>query len=138
MIRVQASSSDLNDLAQRVNQIMDQFMQKSFFRFKPCDRWQPSVNLYETDTSFIVCVDLAGVDAKEVDVQVRDKSLHIMGQRPTPMPSHVHSPRIHVMEIDHGSFYRSVSIPENVDVNRIEAKYNQGLLWIELPKTNEE
>ncbi len=137
MIRLEAGSSDLNDLALRVNQIMDHFMQKSFFRFRPCDRWQPSINLYETDKVFMVCIDLAGVDPKRVEIRAKDKVLHIMGERPTPTPPHSSSPRIHVMEIDHGPFYRTVAIPENVDVNRIEAKYHQGLLWVELPKVKE-
>ncbi len=138
MIRLQGSSSDLNDLALRVNRIMDNFMQKSFFRFKPCDRWQPSINLYEMDKAFMVCVDLSGIDPKQVDLHVKDGTLHIMGERLTPVPPHASSPRIHVMEIDHGPFYRTVAIPENVDVDRIEAKYNHGLLWIELPKRREE
>jgi len=58
-----------------------------------------------------------------------------MGQRLTPAPTGgAGSSRIHVMEIDHGPFYRAISIPEDVDVTGIEAKYSQGLLWIDLPK----
>jgi HSP20 family protein len=139
MISTQMGSrSDLSDLADRVNKIMDQFMQKSLFRFRPCERWQPAINLYETPESFSVCVDLAGIDPKEVEVRAEQKVLHIVGRRETPVPACVHGPRTHVMEIDHGPFYRSVSIPENVEIQKVEAKYVNGFLWIELPKEKHE
>ena len=136
MIRIQMGSpSDMNELASKVNLIMDQFMQKSFFRFRPSDRWQPAINLYETEACFFLCVDLAGIDSKQVEIQVENNVLHILGQRITPVPPKTSSPRIHVMEIDHGPFYRAVTIPENVTVRKIEARYLDGMLWIELPKT---
>ena len=43
--------------------------------------------------------------------------------------------RIHLMEIDHGSFCREVELPEDVDRDRIVANYRNGMLWVELPKT---
>ncbi|HZN64773.1 MAG TPA: Hsp20/alpha crystallin family protein [Tepidisphaeraceae bacterium] len=42
--------------------------------------------------------------------------------------------RVHLMEIDHGSFCREVELPEDVDRKRIAANYRNGMLWIELPK----
>lgn len=134
MISMQAGSSDLNELCLKVNRIMDHFIQGTFFRFRPCDRWQPSINLYETDAMFSICVDLAGVDPKQVELHTEKNVIHVMGQRTTPIPAGGASPRIHVMEIDHGPFYRAVSVPENVDMAKIDARYCQGLLWIDLPK----
>jgi HSP20 family protein len=139
MISTQMGSrSDLTDLAQKVNQIMDQFMQKSLFRFRPCERWQPAINLYETPEGFTVCIDLAGVDPKEVEIRAERNVLYIIGKRETPATARMQGPRIHVMEIDHGPFYRAVSIPENVEIKKIEAKYTNGFLWVELPKEKNE
>ncbi len=139
MISTQMGSrSDLTDLAQKVNQIMDQFMQKSLFRFRPCERWQPAINLYETPEAFMVCIDLAGVDPKEVEIRAEHNVLYVMGKRETPTTARMHGHKIHVMEIDHGPFYRAVSIPENVEIKEIEAKYSNGFLWIELPKEKSE
>jgi HSP20 family protein len=42
--------------------------------------------------------------------------------------------RVHLMEIDHGSFCREVELPLNVDRDRITANYRNGMLWIEIPK----
>ncbi len=42
--------------------------------------------------------------------------------------------RVHVMEIDHGAFYREVELPDQVDQTKIVAHYRNGMLWVELPK----
>jgi HSP20 family molecular chaperone IbpA len=41
---------------------------------------------------------------------------------------------VHLMEIDHGTFCRTVDIPANVDATKISANYREGLLWVMLPK----
>ncbi|MFA5864744.1 MAG: Hsp20/alpha crystallin family protein [Phycisphaerae bacterium] len=135
MISLQlGGKSDLSDLAFQVNQIMDQFMQKSFFRFRPCGRWQPAINLYETETMFVVCIDMAGIDPKQVEIHAKNNILYIAGERATPVPAEASCAKILVMEIDHGPFYREVSLPEDVDVSKVEARYHLGFLWVELPK----
>jgi HSP20 family molecular chaperone IbpA len=42
--------------------------------------------------------------------------------------------RMHLMEIDHGSFARDVELPADVHHEQINARYRDGILWIELPK----
>ena len=61
------------------------------------------------------------------------------GTTASPVPADPESKsvkmRVHVLEIDHGSFSRNVELPRNVNKDRIEASYSNGLLWIELPKS---
>src|SRR5215204_2221045 len=83
-----------------MGKMMDQF-QKGFFNFCPSETWTPQVNVYENDVSYIVVVDLAGVDKEK---------------------------------IDHGTFCREVELPNDVDQDQIAASYQNGLLWVELPK----
>jgi HSP20 family protein len=99
------------------------------------------VNLYESDTAYLVCVDLAGVEKDKLDVVVADHRLKLRGARAVPVhpdgPSAEGGPRrmrVHLMEIDHGAFVREVDLPLDVDQTRISASYRDGLLWIELPK----
>ena len=103
------------------------------------------MNLYENDVSYIVCVDLAGVDKEKMEVVVADQKLTLRGARLVPTTPDMngqhaaageHHPklRVHVMEIDHGPFCREVELPADVDRDRIEAAHRNGLLWIELPK----
>ena len=114
-------------------------MQKGFFNYCPSETWTPNVNLYESGTSYVVCVDLAGVDKNQIDVVVEDQTLRIRGTREVPTPQDLtdvqkRRVRIHLMEIDHGHFCREVKLPEDVERGKIVANHRNGMLWIELPK----
>lgn len=108
----------------------------------PPDHFVPAVNLYELAESYVVCVDLAGVDRETINLTVIDNRLILRGRRDMPrcpddvckrsIPSK--RMKIHLMEIDHGNFGREVELPEDVDRNNIHAVHREGLLWVELPK----
>lgn len=128
----------------QMNKLMDQ-MQKGFFAFSPGETWQPNVNLYENDVSYVVCVDLSGVVKEEIDLQVHNSVLTLKGSRlvptqPAPREGEAAAQpaapryRVHLMEIDHGPFIREVDLPHDVISDQITATYRNGLLWIELPK----
>jgi HSP20 family protein len=151
-----AADPSFSNIARQANKLMEQ-MQKSYFSYCPSETWTPSVNLYETAESYLVCADLAGVDKEKIDVEVVEQVLKLKGTRTVPTyedaagntvpptgPAGGATPggatgeqrrvRIHLMEIDHGSFCREVELPEDVDRERIAANYRNGMLWIELPK----
>ena len=139
-----ASEPNFASVQRQMQRLMEQ-MQKGFFNFCPSETWTPNVNLYESDTAYIVCVDLAGVDKEKIDVVVEHQKLTLRGARLVPtMPEnngqhaaageHHAKLRVHVMEIDHGPFCREVELPADVDRDGIEAAHRNGLLWIELPK----
>jgi HSP20 family protein len=117
-------------------------MHKGYYGFYPTDTWTPSVNLYETAVAYLVCVDLAGVDKEKIDVVVQENRLRLRGTRVVPMKDDAEEAadheskrvRVHLMEIDHGSFSREVELPDNVEAEKISAEYRNGMLWIEIPK----
>lgn len=133
-----ASEPPFSHLARQLGKLDPLNAAKSYFGFPPGDTWTPNVNLYESDTCYMVAVDLAGVEKSQIDVTVHGQRLRLTGKRdvPTKEPSEPCSqrPRIHLMEIDHGTFSREVELPADVDRDRITASFNNGLLWIELPK----
>lgn len=112
---------------------------KGYYTFRPGEAWAPNVNLYENESVYLVCVDLAGVDKQKIDIEMVDQKLAIRGTRHVPMPE---APagcesarvRVHLMEIDHGAFVREVEIPKDVQRDKVNASHRNGLLWIELPK----
>jgi len=130
-------------IARQMNKIMEQ-AQKGYFAFSPNETWTPNVNMYESDDGYHVCVDLAGVDKEKIDLVVHDHRLSLKGARHVPSceeiegdPESAAGPRrvrVHVMEIDHGSFCREVELPHDVQQDQIVAKYDNGVLWIHLPK----
>jgi HSP20 family protein len=145
MPTITLSDANFGSVQRQMQRLMEQ-MQKNFFNFCPSETWTPNVNLYENDTAYVVCVDLAGVDKEKIAVVVADQKLTLRGARLVPtMPQkeeddpssphpHAEKLRVHVMEIDHGPFCREVELPADVAQDQINAIHRNGLLWIELPK----
>lgn len=130
-----APDQPFQNLTRQAGKLMEQF-QKGFYY--PSENWTPNVNLYETATSYLVCVDLAGVEKEKIDLEVADQRLRLRGARavPSPIKAEPHEKvKVHLMEIDHGAFSREVEIPANTDRRRITASYRNGMLWVEIPKT---
>ena len=135
-----AAEPSFGDVARQMSRMVDQ-LQKGFFGFRPNENWTPSVNLYEDEHAYLLCVDLAGVDKDKIDVVVVDNQLRLRGGRPAPIPAghehHHHGQtrlRVHLMEIDHGAFSREVELPNDVDRENVQASYQNGMLWVVLPK----
>ena len=134
-----ANEPSFGHISRQMNKLMDQ-MQKGFFTFSPNETWTPNVNLYENETSYCVCVDLAGVVKEEIDIHVHDQTLIFKGRREVPTwpldadPASHPRCKLHLMEIDHGHFSREVELPRDVESSQINAIYRNGMLWIELPK----
>lgn len=134
-----ATEPPFQNTGQKMAKLLDQF-QKGYYNFYPSETWTPDVNLYEADDVYLVCVDLAGVDKEKIDLEVRDQRLILRGAR--AVPAHMdeepalckHRLRVHLMEIDHGPFARTVELPRNVRRDGIVAHYRNGMLWVELPK----
>lgn len=105
------------------------------FNYCPPDSWDPAINLYEADKEYLLCMDLAGMNEREIDVQVKNRRLSIRGQRRSPFPNPRNSFSVHLMEIDHGEFCRTIELPGSINADTITAKYKNGWLWVRMPKT---
>lgn len=134
-----AGDQPFRGMSREMSKMIDQ-LQRGYYGFSSAETWQPPVNLYENDTAYLVCVDLAGVDKNQIDIEVHQQRLVLRGTRAVPTFDHGgQSPpdrklRVHLMEIDHGAFVREVEIPADVQDQHIAATYRNGMLWIELPK----
>jgi HSP20 family protein len=128
-------SEEFANLVRQMNQMVDREMNRGGGGFSPLDAFRPSVNLYETATAFLICVDLPGMDQNDIDVSLEKNMVAIRGRRQSPMPPDgSRAVAVHLMEIDHGGFCRTVEVPQGVDTDRIAANYHVGMLWITLPK----
>jgi HSP20 family molecular chaperone IbpA len=127
-----------DDWSRKIGDLMDEMLNRSFVQFRDCGAWSPSTNVYETVDAYYVCVELAGVEQDRIDVQCEDgNKLTIRGVRSQPRPSGIKSAlSVHAMEIDEGAFRRDIELPEPVVVDRIEATYVKGFLWVALPRSH--
>jgi HSP20 family protein len=122
------------EIAGQINQMVGQLWRWHFGEFSGRESWQPPVNVYQVDRCLEVCVELAGMQRQQIDVQVEPGRLVIRGIRQAPEPTRRHKKlRILSMEVDHGPFCRVIRLPDQVDLARVQSNYDQGMLWIHLP-----
>ncbi len=93
--------------------------------------WTPAVDVYETDTHYIILAELAGVNREHMEVSLKGERLTLRGERHEP-PSADPKQRLHRMEVDYGSFLRMIDLPEAPDSDAIEAQYENGFLQIRI------
>ena len=99
----------------------------------PQGRWSPRTNISESDTAYRVSIELAGVKPADVSVEMQDGILEISGKREkVELPEGVRALKV---EQRTGEFRRKFEFPTLVDADRIEAAYENGVLSIELPKS---
>lgn len=125
------------DWARNIQDIIDEMYNRTYFEFRRSGCWQPATNVYEASEAYFVCVDLAGLESRQVHIEcVDDRRVIITGHRGKPRPAGHEGPlSVHVMEIDEGPFQREVELPVAVNAKAIEVEYVKGYLWIRLPKT---
>jgi HSP20 family protein len=85
--------------------------------------WTPAADVYETGDSFVVLMELPGIDEDDVEVAVDGDRLLVKGERRSRLPAR--PDRFHRMERSHGSFARP---------DQVSAQFRDGLLRIELAK----
>ena len=95
-------------------------------------RWQPAVDIRETEDALIVAAELPGIDKKDVKVGINDGVLTISGER--RYEKEVDEKNAHRIERAYGTFERSFSLPTNVDASKVDAKMENGVLTLTLHK----
>lgn len=133
--QIMATRNPTDPVANQINQAVQQLVNQTFGKYSRNEAWTPAMNIYQLPGRLEVCVDLAGIDRRQVDIQVHPGTLRIRGSRLAPdPPGHGEGPmRILSMEIDYGPFCRVLEIPKEVDLQRVESRYRDGMLWITLP-----
>ncbi len=99
-------------------------------------RFVPELNVYETAKMFEVTVELPGMNKKDFDISINDNILTISGERRSYRDGE-NGRRYHRVESRFGRFSRSLPLPNVVDVDKINATYENGVLIITLPKLKE-
>jgi HSP20 family protein len=94
-------------------------------------RWRPETDVYETGTAFTVTVELAGVDDDGVEVTLFEDALVVEGERRLACDEDC---VYHTASIRQGPFRVEVPLSARVDRDGVEARYDQGLLRVRLPK----
>jgi HSP20 family protein len=129
----------LRHLQGRVTDIAYELTRVRYSSSHATEAWHPAINAYRCRDRVVICVELAGVDRSQIQVQVEPRRLSVCGRRVPPEPRDGEGPALQVlaMEIDHGAFVREIVLPVAVDPEQVQAEQREGLLWICLPLAEE-
>jgi HSP20 family protein len=95
--------------------------------------WAPVVDIVEDDRAYLVQVELPGLRKEDLQITLEDCVLTIAGER---KQEHEEKTRkFHRVERAYGSFSRSFGLPENVDPEKIEARFRDGVLAVAIAKS---
>jgi HSP20 family protein len=94
--------------------------------------WVPAVDVAETPEQITVKAELPGIDAKEIDISLTGDILTIKGEKKSEREEKKED--YHLVERNYGSFSRSLTLPAAVNAEKIDAKYEKGVLTITCPK----
>lgn len=96
-----------------------------------------SVDLSETDDAFIVTADLPGFERDDIEVRVRDTTLHLRARHDSESEESEDEQYLR-RERSRRSVSRTVRLPGGIDPDAAEATFNNGVLTIRLPKNDHE
>jgi HSP20 family protein len=95
----------------------------------------PAVDIADTATAYEITAELPGIDEKNIGVKFSDGTLTIRGEKREEKEEKKKD--YHLSERHYGSFQRSFAVPAEVDAEKIEATFKNGVLTVTLPKTAE-
>ena len=126
-------------LQEEMNRVFDDFKHGFPFArttwFEPMSEFNAKVDMKDDEKQVTVTAELPGVDMKDIEVKVEDRSLIIKGEKRSEKEEK--DKNYYRMERSYGSFYRLLPLPAAVEKNAVEAVYRDGVLKVTLPKSKE-
>lgn len=116
-----------------VMSMFDNFFNENAAKFERNVFFTPRVDVAEHAKSFEVHMTLPGMKKEEIGIEVEGEVLTISGER--KLKNEGNEAKYHMVESFYGKFSRSFTLPENVDKSAISAELTDGILKIEIPKT---
>jgi HSP20 family protein len=95
--------------------------------------WAPRVDIVETEKEFIIKAEIPDVKKEEVKITVNNGVLSIQGER--KQEKEEKGKKFHRVERNYGGFTRSFTLPDNVDETKVEATFKDGMLKLQIPKS---
>lgn len=96
--------------------------------------WTPAVDILDRGDRIEIMVYLPGVPRDAIEISIEDGGLRISGHRPEP--GGVKPEEYQLCESRYGPFVRSIQLPKNLDLSRVEAVLKDGVLLVTIPKTS--
>lgn len=128
-------NSLLNDFVPTsFNNLVDRFFNESLSRSggSAAYAFVPKVDVIENENAYEIQVAVPGMNKEDFKIDLKDNYLTISGER--KFVKEKNEKHFSSFETQYGSFSRSFALPENVDAGKIQAKYDNGILELVVPK----
>ncbi|MCX6809955.1 MAG: Hsp20 family protein [Candidatus Berkelbacteria bacterium] len=118
-----------------LRETVDRFFEEPSLMSKNPVVFHPTIGIRETDKELIIEADLPGVEEKDIELEVENDKIIIRGER--KLKEEIKKENYYHLESSFGSFSRIIGLPNYVNADRADAKMENGILEIKLPKVEE-
>lgn len=127
---------DLVTVREKMNDIFEEaFTSRGEEKDMVASTWTPSVDIYENENELVLSAEAPGIEDKDIEIKIENNTLSIQGER--KIEKETKEENYHRIERSYGSFYRSFTLPTNINQDNIKAEYDNGVLRISMPKKPE-
>ena len=125
-----------NELRRQFDTVYDRFFEPDFM--PPASvfgkgKWGPKVDVSEGRKDIIVKAEVPGIEAKDLDISIDGRLLNIRGEKKQAQTEEDET--YYRVERSYGYFNRTIELPAEVEINKVDAGYKKGILKIKLRKT---
>ena len=128
---------EIQGMKERMDKLMDDVRDRFDHHQLPREGaalWQPVTDAFETPESYVVQVELAGLEREHINLEIKDRELWIHGER--RMLKDAHGSRYQILERSYGPFARRFVLPKHADPERVQASFVNGLLTVTISKVS--
>jgi len=118
----------------RMREQMDRSMRQAF---AVTGAFNPRMDMKQTDKQYVITMDLPGMDKDKINIEIKDGMLTVSGERKSETQNNKNN-QYYRQELSFGSFMQAIPLPEDAKPDQIDAKYNNGVLTLTLPRMKKE
>jgi HSP20 family protein len=130
-----APFGDFERMRRDMDRLWESFFQRGVRRSDAESEWLPSLDMAETKNEIVVKAEVPGMDPKEIGISLSDGLITIKGEKKQEREEKEKD--YHLVERSYGTFTRSIRLPKEVQSDKINASYKNGVLTVTLPKSEE-
>jgi HSP20 family protein len=118
----------------REHLMLDDFNNRNLINSELTNYREPVCDMYENDKEIITEIELPGINKKDIKINVSEDSVEIKTETKKEDKVEDKKKGMYRLERSYSGFYRKFALPKNVDNNKAEAEYKDGILKIKIPK----
>lgn len=138
--RISSDDQPLKRFKNELDGMFQRFFDDPFFSNKSLgnkDGLTPACNIAEKKDRYTIEVEVPGVDPEKIEVEIDGKMMRIKGERRKETELEDSETQMHTIEHSYGSFFRSFTLPDDINADEISADNKNGILYIDIPKNME-